>query len=169
MKKIYVFLLVSILFVGTFADTASAATGWQAEMSNFKPVSEYYATRYPKYLWALQRFLFAYPDTQDEMSGSTHDGIWGSKTRAAIGAYQRYTMGSTPDYIVGPGTWGSIATRLRREDGWFEEQGCDRLVVAKNLWNVFIASWDSTPTFVYYYGTNASATVSTSTTFHPYI
>lgn len=168
MKKIFSLALVLVMLVGILAVPASAASGWRAEMSSFKPVSEYYARTYPKYLWALQRFLFAYPDTQDEMAGSTHDGVWGSKTKAAVGAYQRYTMGSTPDYIVGPNTWSSIATKLSRTNGWFNETVCDRLVVTENGWNVFIASQSTSPSFVYYYGTGANAGVHENNTFHPY-
>lgn len=168
MKKVLSLALVLVLLIGIFALPASAASSWRAEMGNFKPVSEYYASIYPKYLWALQRFLFSYPDTQDEMSGSTHDGKWGSKTRAAVGAYQRYTMGSNPDYIVGPNTWNNISTKLSRKDGWFEESEADRLVVTENEWNVFIATQSSTPTFVYYYGTGSNAGVRTDYAFHPY-
>ena len=89
MKKGFLLILTVGLLISILVLPASAAESWRTEMGSFKPVSEYYASYYPKYLWALQRFLFSYPDTQDEMAGSTHDGIWGSKTRAAVGAYQK--------------------------------------------------------------------------------
>ena len=170
MKKVLSLALTLILIVGVLVLPASAATSWSSEMSNFKPVSEYYCKQYPDYLWALQRFLFAYPDTQDEMSGSTHEGVWGSKTRAAVGAYQRDTMGGTPDYIVGPNTWSSIATKLYADPNVSTWIGVPfyRLLVSGNAWPVFMAS-RSGNSFYYFYGTTANASVNnTSCQFHPY-
>lgn len=167
MKRVFTMLLLVVMLVAVLVIPASAASDWRGEIGTFKPVSQYYAQSYPKYLWALQRFLFCYPDTQDEMAGSTHDGIWGSKTRAAVGAYQRYTMGSNPDYIVGSQTWSSIANHLIQTDGQFEETSVYRLVTS-NYWPVFIASKGASPSFVYFYGTGSTANVHTAYTFHPY-
>ena len=168
MKRAITMLLAVVTLLAVLVIPVSAASNWNSEMAEFKPVSEYYDDYYPKYLWALQRFLFCYSDTQDEMAGSTHDGIWGSKTKAAIGAYQRYTMGdSTPDYIVGSGTWKSISYQLTPTDGIFEGTSVYRLVTNNN-WPVFIASKGASPKFVYFYGTGPSATVHTAYTFHPF-
>lgn len=84
MKRTISLLLAICAIIGVFAIPASAASNWSSEMSTeFKPVSAYYAGVYPKYVWAIQRFFFAFSGTQSEMAGSTHDGAWGSKTRAA--------------------------------------------------------------------------------------
>lgn len=169
MKKMFSLVLVLALSISVLAIPASAATDWRAEMSNFKNVSEYYCKQFPDYLWALQRFLFAYPNTRDEMSGSTHDGKWGSKTRAAVGAYQRDTMGGTPDYIVGPNTWGSIATKLYADPNVTTWQGVPfyRLLSSGSGWPVFMANKTSNH-FYYFYGEGSNANVSSNYNFHPY-
>lgn len=169
MKRTISLLLAICAIIGVFAIPASAASNWSSEMSTeFKPVSAYYAGVYPKYVWAIQRFFFAFSGTQSEMAGSSHDGAWGSKTRAALGKYQRNYMGETPDYIAGSRTWTSIAGTLKSTPGRLEEMDCHRLVLKESGSPVFMATYGSNPTFFYFYGTGTNAQVSERYNFHPF-
>lgn len=157
-ERLFASILAVVLLVSIMALPASATTNWKSEISNFKPVSEYYANLYPKYLWALQRFLFSYPDTADEMQGSTHDGIWGSRTRAAVLEFQRL-MGLGQDAIVGTNTWTAVANCLQATSEVWDGQthNCARIIgtgtpvfmikLDCSAYYYFYGDWPATPKF----------------------
>lgn len=148
MQRVMMLALVVVMLASIMVLPASAATYWQSEFANFKPVSAYYASIYPGYLWAMQSFLFAHPETQDEMSGSTHDGVWGSKTRAAIIDFQRY-KGLTQDAIAGTATWNAVAAELSSETTSWAGVSFYRLNTSNGN-HVYMASTGSSPSFYYF-------------------
>lgn len=149
-KRVITLVLAIMMVAAILVFPVAAATTWKSEISNFKPVSEYYARLYPSYLWALQRFLFCHPTTSGDMQGSTHDGLWGSHTRAAVLTFQR-NKGLSADAIVGSGTWTAIASTLRStKEGW--NGGIyDCVRIASNGSPVFMVAQDCSE-FYYFYG-----------------
>lgn len=144
-------LALAIMMVATIlVMPAAAATTWRAEISNFKPVSEYYAKQYPAYLWALQRFLFCHPTTAGDMQGSTHDGLWGSHTKAAVLSFQR-SKGLSADSIVGKGTWTAIASTLYSTSEAWDGTLHDCVRVSANGSPVFMVTKNCSA-FYYFFG-----------------
>lgn len=149
--KRVVTLVLAIMMVATIlVMPAAAATTWRAEISNFKPVSEYYAKLYPAYLWALQRFLFCYPTTAGDMQGSTHDGLWGSHTKAAVLTFQR-SKALSADAIVGKDTWTAVATTLRSTDEGWNGTSHDCVRISSTGSPVFMVTKNCSA-FYYFYG-----------------
>lgn len=149
-KRVLTLALAIMMVAAILVMPVAAATTWQAEISNFKPVSEYYARLYPSYLWALQRFLFCHPTTVNDMQGSTHDGIWGSHTRAAVLTFQR-SKGLSADAIVGTNTWTAIASTLRSSEESWDGSIHDCVRIASNGSPVFMVTKDCSA-FYYFYG-----------------
>lgn len=150
-----VLMLMSIMTLPASAATADTA---KSRMRSFTQLGEYNYQDYTELTKGLQRFLIANYITTGDMEGSGMDGIWGNRTRAAVRTLQDSLLPGTPDLIVGPNTWGAIASQLYEVAN---DASDGRVLLATRGSNnsrqmVYLVGDTSSTYYYYYYYNNGS-------------
>ena len=108
-RKILAFVLFVMILVASIAPAALAATTWTSEVMAFSLTRE--GNSYTGNCYAIQRFMFLKGGTIKAALGGTTsdvDGAFGSKTTAAVKAFQSLRGNLNVDGKVGAYTWEAL-------------------------------------------------------------